>query len=146
MAALIVSGAVTAQEAETAVSSTVSSITVLQATVTSQPTQTLLPFETLQLTTEAVEGLNETELELFAFGDTKSDEQSTSPLTRRTQACKVYPGDDLWPLEIVWKLFDIVLGGALLKPLPKARVCWGDSYDEAACNAISANWTNSYSQ
>lgn len=61
--------------------------------------------------------------------------------------CKVYPGDSKWPSSGEWAQLNRTLGGALLKGVPAASICYSNGtrgYDEAACSNLAANWTNSY--
>lgn len=59
----------------------------------------------------------------------------------------MYPGDKAWPKPGEWELLNKTLGGALIKAVPQASVCYfnGTSqHDEAACTKLAGNWTNSY--
>lgn len=61
--------------------------------------------------------------------------------------CKVYPGDSKWPSSGEWAQLNRTLGGALLKGVPAASICYSNGtrgYDEAACSNLAANWTNSH--
>ena len=84
----------------------------------------LFPGEVLQLTDAVIANLTSLDLsniDLFSFEDSPS---ATVVRRKRTaiakQKCKTYPGDILWPSTFVWKLFDILLGGALIKTIPYA--------------------------
>ncbi|KAJ4178346.1 hypothetical protein NW755_013271 [Fusarium falciforme] len=58
--------------------------------------------------------------------------------------CKSMPGDLLWPGKLVWKVFDLLTGGALIKTVPFGAVCFpGERYDANECSRIVDNWTNS---
>lgn len=101
--------------------------------------------ETYQLTDDVIANLtslNLTAVDMFSFSNGEEYKRSTS-------TCKVMPGDKSWPSEMVWTVFDLLLGGALTKTTPLASVCytnWGD-YDASKCSSISANWSNdSYMQ
>ncbi|KUI67939.1 putative FAD-linked oxidoreductase YvdP [Cytospora mali] len=106
---------------------------------------TLLPSETLQLTDAILANLTSLELSnvsLFGFTD-----NSTSAASRRPFAsgfCKTYPGDSLWPSDIVWDVFDLLLGGALIETKPLASPCYDDfgNYDGSQCAWLSVNWAN----
>lgn len=61
--------------------------------------------------------------------------------------CKVYPGDPTWPKPGEWEQLNRTLGGALIKGVPAASICYFNStrqHDVEACTKLSANWTNSY--
>ncbi|KAJ2997615.1 hypothetical protein NUW58_g600 [Xylaria curta] len=62
--------------------------------------------------------------------------------------CKTYPGDLLWPLKPVWKIFDLLTGSALIKTVPIGAACYKNSehYDAAKCAEILANWNESPTQ
>jgi hypothetical protein len=75
--------------------------------------------------------------------------RSLAKLSKRngnsTYRCKVYPSDPSWPPDRDWQNLNDVVGDRLLKPRPQAAVCYdGPEYDGAACAALTANWTNSY--
>jgi hypothetical protein len=98
--------------------------------------------EQLQLTEQALTAAAPNETALFNFA-------KNSSLTTRTQAeCKVYPGDAAWPSKLVWTLFDELLGGALIKTVPLASVCYSSwpEYDADECTTITNDWTDSYLQ
>ncbi|KFY07729.1 hypothetical protein V492_06885 [Pseudogymnoascus sp. VKM F-4246] len=60
--------------------------------------------------------------------------------------CRVFPGDSAWPSEDAWAKFGEAVGqGALIKTVPLASPCYnGPLYDAAKCEALTANWTNSF--
>lgn len=62
--------------------------------------------------------------------------------------CKVFPGDSAWPSDAAWAKFGKAVGpGALIKTVPLASPCYnGPLYDAAKCDALTANWTNSFLQ
>lgn len=103
--------------------------------------------ETVQLTDSVIASLNETisnasTVALFDFASNDSDTASK----RSTSSCKVFPGDSAWPSTTIWKLFDLLLGGALIKTVPSAASCydnWG-VYNEAECDYVTTEWTDSY--
>ncbi|GFF31483.1 6-hydroxy-D-nicotine oxidase [Aspergillus udagawae] len=47
-----------------------------------------------------------------------------------------------------WELFDLLLGGALVKTVPLAASCYSSwpEYDAAECETVKSHWTNSYMQ
>ncbi|KAI0888068.1 FAD-binding domain-containing protein [Annulohypoxylon maeteangense] len=54
--------------------------------------------------------------------------------------CREYPGSSNWPLEEEWLLLNQSLGGALIKGVPPAAVCYDGSFkDEAACTFLVRN-------
>ncbi|RWA13854.1 hypothetical protein EKO27_g1237 [Xylaria grammica] len=59
--------------------------------------------------------------------------------------CKTFPGDLLWPLQPVWKVFDLLTGGALIKTVPIGAVCYTntDHYDADKCQEVLDHWTES---
>lgn len=90
---------------------------------------------------------------MFGFATSSNDStdaaagsSSSSSSSKRASAgtCKTYPGDALWPSTVVWDVFDLLLGGALIKTVPVASPCYEDygNYDEAACEWLTANWSN----
>lgn len=117
----------------------------------------LFPFEKEQWLQASLEGLREPQKRVFAFDTTKSTddvqergspEHGAGHGGRPSQArCQVYPGDPSWPKPAAWKQLNMTLGGALIKGVPAASVCYfngTDRHDEAACTKLAANWTNSY--
>ncbi|KAI8635086.1 putative 6-hydroxy-D-nicotine oxidase [Xylariaceae sp. FL1651] len=60
-------------------------------------------------------------------------------------SCKTFPGDFLWPLEPIWKIFNLLTGGALIKTVPIGAACYTNSkyYDADKCADILAHWTES---
>lgn len=70
----------------------------------------------------------------IAFGDVST----AAPL----EGCRAAPGTAEWPLEREWSQLNSSLGGALIKAVPPAAVCYdGPSRDEAACNILLFNAT-----
>jgi len=101
------------------------------------------PAEVVQLTPDVITNLtilNLTGIGMFDFGD--SDDAVTK---RSVSSCKVFPGDRAWPSNLVWTVFDLLLGGTLIKTTPIAASCYSDwprDEDAAKCDYISANWNN----
>jgi hypothetical protein len=57
--------------------------------------------------------------------------------------CKYIPGDKQWPSDVEWAKFNETLGGALLKPLPLAAVCYnGPQYNPSRCELLRRTWTS----
>ncbi|KAF5004969.1 hypothetical protein FDECE_8565 [Fusarium decemcellulare] len=100
----------------------------------------------LQLTEAVLANLTDLGLdhiELFQFADEAEvfDKRSLLGLAAK---CKTMPGDLLWPGKLVWKVFDLLTGGALIKTVPFGAVCFpGEHYDASECSRILDNWTNS---
>lgn len=90
---------------------------------------------------------NLTDLELssidaFYFESTKSKRSAAD-----APKCKTFPGDKLFPGELIWKVFDLLSGGALISTVPLGSACYkGEHYDEAKCNFLLDNWSNSTTQ
>ncbi|KAI2606605.1 FAD-binding domain-containing protein [Hypoxylon sp. NC1633] len=98
------------------------------------------PFESSQLTPDVISNLtdyNLTSVELFDFSDTDAGAEK-----RAARVCKTYPGDKAWPSTPIWDLFNILLGGALIKGVPAAAPCYTDwpEYNAATCASITAQW------
>lgn len=90
---------------------------------------------------------NLTELELsnislFYFEDTETGEAK-----RSVSGCKTYPGDSLFPSKLVWRVFNLLTGGALIETVPLGAACYeGEHYDAAKCQVLLDNWSNSSTQ
>lgn len=113
--------------------------TTKAATVSGAPF--LFLSETVQLTDSVLADVastiqNERISALFAFAS-----NFTSSKTGE-DGCKLMPGDSLWPVELVWNIFDDLLGGALIKASPLAAVCYPDwsEYNTEKCATITADW------
>ncbi|OQE29394.1 hypothetical protein PENSTE_c002G02164 [Penicillium steckii] len=100
----------------------------------------LFESETLQLTDSSLSHLSKNESALFDFG--KND---STLHTRSFGACKVFPGDWLWPSNWVWWLFDELLGNALIKTVPLAASCYSSwpEYDAEKCSTLNSEWNDS---
>lgn len=102
--------------------------------------------EAFQLSANSLAHLDRSQAALFDFAQNETD------LKARTwglwAGCKVFPGDLLWPLPIVWDVFDKLLGGALIKTVPLAASCYSSwpEYDSNECETISSQWTDSHIQ
>ncbi|KAK4235745.1 hypothetical protein C8A03DRAFT_17560 [Achaetomium macrosporum] len=66
---------------------------------------------------------------------------SPTEATARSPQCKAFPGDPSWPSEDEWSRLNKTLGGALLKPLPPASVCYSTSpnFNAEACRFLVNN-------
>lgn len=111
------------------------------------------PFEAAQLTDAVLANLtalNLTDASLFGFDEptvaTVPRKRSVGARTTSTNSCgpcKAFPGHPGWPSAIDWLVFDILLGGALIKAVPVAAPCFSDwpQYDAAKCSEITAKWS-----
>ncbi|KFY19649.1 hypothetical protein V491_04304, partial [Pseudogymnoascus sp. VKM F-3775] len=94
----------------------------------------LFPNEKQQLTDSVLTNLTQLGIDttLFTFSNPSS---SIASLNNRSGSCKVFPGDPHWPSSASWKLLDFLSGGALIKTIPSAAVCyegWGNT-NEGGC-------------
>ncbi|RYP80263.1 hypothetical protein DL769_002565 [Monosporascus sp. CRB-8-3] len=107
-------------------------------------------YETWQLTDQVLERIRDDPdaaeyASLFDFDGSVSTGNHPSS---RPPRCRVFPGDEDWPSERKWKIFNKLLGNALIPTTPLAAPCysnWG-VYDAAKCEAITANWGDAYIQ
>lgn len=102
--------------------------------------------EKYQLTDAVLTNLTSLELSnisLFQFGDTPIEKRSTI-----SHRCKTLPGDADWPSQLVWKVLNLLTGGALIETVPIGAVCYPDNehYDPARCGIVLANWTDGVMQ
>lgn len=102
--------------------------------------------EAIQLTDAVLANLTELELSnvsLFQFAE--EDLQKRAVFSSK---CKTFPGDALWPSKLVWKVFDLLTGGALIETVPIGAACYPNSehYDSVKCQDILAHWTESETQ
>lgn len=84
----------------------------------------LFDFETLQLTDDVLANLKDA-----GFGDEALSlfSPKSKPVKRQVVAkppCKIYPGDATWPSGAIWRLFNVLLGGALIRTVPEASLCY----------------------
>ncbi|KAL4900866.1 hypothetical protein BDW74DRAFT_188064 [Aspergillus multicolor] len=103
----------------------------------------LFSSEQVQLTDAALAKLkttyNSSVSDLFQFRNASA----ASSLTKQSQhRCKVMPGDDGWPSDLTWDVFDVLLGGSLIKTAPLAAYCYPDwpEYDADKCTEITSQW------
>lgn len=144
--ALLLGAALVSGQTTTA---TTTSIAPAQQTVSADSNSSvpLNAAETVQLTTEVLQNLttqlNDTTVSYFNFGN-----DTTTTTKRSATGCKVFPGDRAWPVDILWDIFDLLLGGRLIKTVPSASSCysaWGDQ-DAAKCAYVNSEWTDSHFQ
>lgn len=60
--------------------------------------------------------------------------------------CHVLPGDAAWPKDDSWAKLNSTVSGKLVKTVPIGSPCHDPTYDETACNALKAQWTNPLTQ
>jgi len=124
--------------------SAVDGIEPAAATVPNTPAAgaSLQAAEKLQLTDEVIERLETEEAtsnyaKYFKFGNGDAPAYSAS--------CKTFPGDDAWPKDTTWDMFNVLLDGALIPTKPIAASCydtrWGKK-DAAACSDVINNFTS----
>lgn len=118
------------------------------AQVLADPSSVLSEAEKYQLTDAVLANLTELELtnvSLFNFAGSDEAAGSKRSLLKR---CKTSPGDFLWPSRTIWKIFNILTGGALIETVPIGAVCYKNNvhYNAAKCADILAHWTESATQ
>ncbi|KAM5346283.1 hypothetical protein ACJ41O_009288 [Fusarium nematophilum] len=101
-------------------------------------------FESIQLTEDVLANLTDLQLSnisLFYFDEDADPEKRSAESSPK---CKTMPGDISYPNRIVWKVLDILSGGALIKTVPLGSACYdGEHYDEAKCQFLIDNWNKS---
>ncbi|KAF2641400.1 FAD-binding domain-containing protein [Massarina eburnea CBS 473.64] len=78
----------------------------------------------------------------FAFEDSPI---STQGRRRASPSCKTFPGDSNWPIDIVWDIFDLLLGKALIPTKPVGAPCYDSQWGKknaTKCASIVNNSTN----
>lgn len=103
--------------------------------------------ETLQLTDEVIDRIASNHgtadyASYFAFDNSTVVNTANR---RATAACKAFPGDPEWPLDIIWDIFDALLGKALIPTKPLGAPCYDSEWgprDDAECANIVKNSTN----
>lgn len=60
--------------------------------------------------------------------------------------CHVLPGDAAWPSDEAWSTLNETVSGKLVKTVPIGSPCHDPTYDETACSALKAQWTNPLTQ
>ena len=106
----------------------------------------LFDSETVQLTEQTLINTNaytNTTDVLALFGFENGTDSQATKLYRRGGVCKTFPGDWNYPKSLIWSVFDLLLGGALIKTTPIAAPCYESSgvYNEAKCADISNRFT-----
>jgi hypothetical protein len=103
----------------------------------------------LVLTDDILAQLASMELSNVSLFEFPENVESTEKAKRSLfTGCKTFPGDLLWPLQPVWKVFDLLTGGALIKTVPVGAVCYtnGEHYNAAKCQELLAHWNESPTQ
>jgi hypothetical protein len=138
LAILALASAVAAGEASATPSLTPAATTV-------SPSANLFPAEHVQLTDGVLADVadaiqNDTISSIFTFGST-----DPSVSKRGLHRCKVMPGDRAWPWDLIWEIFNLLLGNRLVKTTPLAAYCYPDwpEYDAGKCAAITQQWLSS---
>lgn len=134
-----------APESSTAATSTASPDTTLSPESGHIP---LFSYEMEQWSQDSLEKLPPSQRRLFAFDSANYtlESQGRDPPSygighagnSSLGRCKVYPGDSTWPSSSEWAQLNRTLGGALLKGVPAANICYSNGtrrYDEAACSS-----------
>lgn len=95
----------------------------------------LFDYERHQLSVVELQNLTTTASDLFTAGPHSA---------HQTGPCVLFPGDSDWPSPEKWSLLSELTDRALLRPLPASNVCYNNTghYDAAACNDLTANWSN----
>lgn len=148
VALLTLSGSAAAQSSAvvSSVATTTASIAAAETTVAASDSDAGIDYftsETVQITDAVVDNIttvvNSTIADLFAFADNETLS------ARSTASCKVAPSDAAWPSTLVWNIFDLLLGGRLIKTVPSAAVCYKSwpQYNAAKCATVLDQWTNS---
>jgi hypothetical protein len=65
---------------------------------------------------------------------------TAKPNQPSTDLCRVIPGDEAWPTAKEWSTFNATVKGKLIRTVPIASICHGDSYDREACAALRDHW------
>ncbi|KAL5115093.1 hypothetical protein ACEQ8H_007008 [Pleosporales sp. CAS-2024a] len=105
--------------------------------------RTLFPFEQQQLTREYVASLPAEEASLFAFEDQIVASEAVNDTDKR---CRYDPLHPKWPsTKALTKLKkQLSSPDALIQAVPQASPCYGASKNDGQCQAMTSNWTDSY--
>lgn len=98
-----------------------------------------------QLTEAYLANLTDLELSnisLFSFDSPVEEKRSLGG------GCKVFPGDRFYPTDAVWKVLNLLSGGALSKTVPIGAICYtnNEHYDKGKCQNLLNLWNNSDTQ
>lgn len=135
----VVISVASAQDAN--ITASLTAATTVVASASSAPS--LFPVETIQLTDDFLADVaatiqNDTISSLFAFANS-----TNSMVSKRSgHSCKLMPGGFLWPVGLVWDIFDLLLGGRLIKTTPLAASCYTawPEYNADTCATVTADW------
>ncbi|KAF2467735.1 FAD-binding domain-containing protein [Lindgomyces ingoldianus] len=120
-----------------------SSLLLAASLLPASQARTLFKYERVQLTTEYLQTLPEEDALLFAFENTFE----AAAVNKTVYRCRYYPGDGKWPSEKAWTKLSkqLTTPDLLIKATPQAAVCYpGDAQNDAKCQQLTSNWTNSY--
>jgi hypothetical protein len=135
--------------AQSSAPSFTASVAPAAETVSSTSTPANVPLfelETVQLTDDVVAELrsNKDVAEYASFFDFGDANATTTRNARSTQRCKTMPNDALYPNKAVWKVFDLLSGGALEPIVPIGSACYPNSaynnYDAERCAYLVKNF------
>lgn len=109
------------------------------------PGSSNLTFDQLQLTDAVISNLTSLQLSNISLFDFASTSNASSVKRSTSASCKTAPGDLLWPIPLVWNVFDLLLGGSLIKAVPVASPCYDNfgNYDAERCAYVADQWTSS---
>ncbi|PGH21611.1 hypothetical protein AJ80_03044 [Polytolypa hystricis UAMH7299] len=142
--ALLLAGALGFVNAQTIINENGEVIPATEGTV-SPPGEAVIDetsgLEYILLTDAALENLTELELSNITLFEFPKDDVAKRAFT----SCKTFPGDFFWPSKVIWKVFNLLTGGALIETVPIGAVCYNSTkhYDEAKCQNLLDNWTKS---
>ena len=115
----------------------------------------LFPFETVQLTEDAIGSVKESDypdLSLFSFRKDKIplDSSRSASKPSGSKKCKTYPEDKEWPSKKTWQALDKLMGGGLIKTVPEPSYCYKDTewhnFDATKCENLTTNWRDSFAR
>jgi hypothetical protein len=103
----------------------------------------LFPCEQQQLAREYIASLPDEDAQLFVFGDQIIETETVNTTDKR---CRYDPTDKKWPSEKAWNKLRNKLSSpsTLISTIPQATVCYGAAKNDAQCQQLTRNWTNSY--
>ena len=67
---------------------------------------------------------------------------TATTLDARRDNCRCLPGDDCWPSDNTWNDLNSTVSGRLVKTIPIGSPCHDPNYEEEACSALKARWTD----
>jgi hypothetical protein len=94
--------------------------------------------ESVQLTESVLSGL-ESDPITSEIAKLLDFEEADSAVVWEPGSCKTYPGDEQWPEQKTWDLFNALLGNALIQTVPIAAPCYDSQWGQknlSQCNAI----------